>query len=194
VPALRRAPGARSLSAVFGRHVARFMSEAAVVSVFVALGLGAVVEGLLVFLWSPGFYRSAPRLCRLRVRGNPLLLQSAPELVIADAVNDTAVWRRVVFKRLSDTKVAFRESLAPTPRLSAGLVGLITEDSLAGVLSISTRGGWLGLSFLALGSVVSLAQGRWGGVVLLAVVLVVLGLAQNSRLRVMRRAIEKANG
>lgn len=159
----------------------------------IVLGLGLVVEELLVATWSPVFYRRAPLLWRKRVRRHPSLLQTTPESVFAESVNDNRVWQRIVFRRLSDTELAFRESFIPSPRINAGLAGIISEES-AGVFLVSTRIGSLGLAIFGGLCVFIGAQADWTGAGVFGAILLAGLLMQKARLHAMCRSMEAGIG
>jgi len=103
----------------------------------------AVIETIATVTWWPWFYRNAPSLWTIELAA----AETAPELAMVAAANHGG-WRPLVFERLSDSEVAFRESLISF-RPAVGLVGLMRES--AGLVSITTRWNcWLvGMGLLA---------------------------------------------
>jgi hypothetical protein len=108
----------------------------------------------------------------------------APELVMAEAANHSP-WRPLVFKRLSDREVAFRESLTSF-RPAVGLVGLMRQS--AGIVTITTRGNWwlAGLGLLAASD--AIVTREIGGLFFIGLLGALLAM-QRHRLNVIRRSM-----
>ena len=162
------------------------MKDPVILTLFVAFLAAGVLEGVTAIVWWRWFYRSAPRLWRREVRADPTVFEGAVELAIAEATN-SRFWRPIVFRRLSDTEVAFRESLLSF-RPATGIAGLIREEPAKGVLTFTARCSWfivLGLS-LALGGTL---DGNLGSV-FVGVFLAALLAGQYRRLRTMSHAAQ----
>jgi hypothetical protein len=162
------------------------MKDALIITVFVAFLATGILEAVSAVIWWSWFYRAGPRLWKREVRANATVFQGGAELAIAGATN-SRFWRPIVFRRLSDREVAFRESLMSF-RPAMGISGLIKEDPAAGVLTITTRSWFLVLG-LALAVAGALAEGNVGSA-LVGIVLAGLLAAQYRRLGAMSRAVQ----
>jgi hypothetical protein len=159
------------------------MSDALTFAVLVAFLAAGVIEATAEILWWPWFFRSTP--CLWRAHVSPRVVRFSSEVAIAGEINN-GIWRPMLFRRLSDTEVAFRESFGSF-RPARGISGLISEVS-SGV-TITARCSWfimLGLALAARGALVEHAFGA----ACLGAVMASLLVAQRQCVLRMVRAVE----
>jgi hypothetical protein len=189
VLAIRRAP-APQLIRVFARpQVVETMLEDVMFGAFGVVLTMAVLETMATLTWWPWFYKNAPSLWTIEVAADTVTASGTPDLAMAEAANHGG-WRPLVFKRLSDSEVAFRESLVSF-RPAVGLVGLIEHGT--GVVTITTRWSWLlaGMGLLAVADVI--IKREIGGLFVVGVLGALLAM-QRHRLNVIGRAMALQGG
>jgi hypothetical protein len=163
------------------------MTGTSVLAAFIILALVTtwVTEVSATLFWSPRLFKWTPRLWTAVVDHPPG--RTPVEFEIENTVNDSAL-RPLVFRRLSNQEVAFRESFLSW-RPGVGIYGLISEDLVTGRLTISSRTSWL--LCIALGSMglTAVIQRTAAAAILVALVLAGLVAGQRFRLNTIVKAI-----
>jgi hypothetical protein len=126
---------------------------------FIAIAVIAIVEFFLARSWMPAYFRYGLPLFRMRVHGVRLDPQAEARLVGVAEQRAS----RIVFRRLSESEIAFREKgrSAPSFRYTPILHGLLRYVPEEGATYVI---GWANLFFLAAAGVMGyifFSSWRW---------------------------------